>query len=157
MTFNQEIKLFEDIADVHNDIRAFGNGPLHEYLNKDDSKGVGQTLWVDADGSTIVQGVKTDKFKLYLMDAVNKDISNRNNVLSDTKRSLEDTIAILHNDYYSEFFEIELTSDLSEFYDEKFDNEFCGWSCGIALKTYFDYDSCQANVSRIPTITGTVN
>lgn len=149
MTFNQFIKLFLDIASAHNDIRGFGNGPIREYLDSN-TYGLGQYLWVDIDNSELAGGVRKDKFTLYIMDAVNKDVSNRNNVLSDTKRTMEDVIAILNNPAYYDLFEIEKSTTLQEFYDEKFDDEFCGWFCTVSLNTDFDYDSCQANISGLP-------
>lgn len=35
--------------------------------------------------------------------------------------------------------------------------EECGVFCEIVLKQDFDYNSCQANITSIPTIKGTVN
>lgn len=153
MTFNQYIKLFVDIANSHNDVRGFGNGPIHEYLDTN-NEGLGQQLWVDIENSEINGGIRKDKFNLYIMDAVNKDVSNRNDILSDTKRTLEDIISILNNPYYYDFFQIEESITLQEFYDEKFSDEFCGWYCTISLNIDFTYNSCEANISGIP-LTGT--
>ncbi len=150
MTYNQYIKLFRDIATAHNLVKSFGVGPIHEYLdsNTDTSKGTG--LWLEAENSNISGSVITDKFTLYAMDYVNKDISNRDEVLSDTKRILEDVLALLRNQIYVNDFELSRSTDLNVFYDNKFANEACGWYCVISLKNDFVYDSCQIPLDGIP-------
>lgn len=158
MTYNQQIKLFNDIHAVHNSIKGFGNGPFHEYSDSElSANGLGQNLWVDYESSPIEDGVKKDKFTLYVLDFVNKDVSNRNEVLSDTKRTMEDIIAILHNPLYYDFFEIEQTSDIKPVYDEKEVTEECGVYCEVVLKQDFDYNSCQANITGLPNVVGTSN
>jgi len=150
MTYNQYISLFRNIATAHNLVNNFGVGPIHEYLdsNTDTSKGTG--LWLEAENSNISGSVITDKFTLYAMDYVNKDISNRNEVLSDTKRILEDVLALLRNQIYVNDFELSRSTDLNVFYDNKFANEACGWYCVISLKNDFVYDSCQIPLDGIP-------
>lgn len=158
MTLNQEIQLFRDIHTNHNDIKGFGNGPFHEYADSElNANGLGKNLWVDYEGTPFQEDVKRDKFTLYVLDFVNKDSSNRNEVLSDCKRVMEDIIAILFNEYYYDFFEIEKTGDIKPVYDEKTVTEECGVFCEITLKQDFDYNNCQANTTSIPTIKGTVN
>lgn len=158
MTLNQEIQLFRDIHTNHNNIRGFGFGPFHEYADSEsNANGLGQNLWVDYENTPIQDGVKRDRFTLYVLDFVNKDVTNRSNVLSDCKRTMEDIIAILFNEYYVDFFEIEKTGDIKPVYDEKTVTEECGVFCEITLKQDFDYNSCQANITSIPTIKGTVN
>lgn len=156
MTFNQFIKLFLDIANAHNDIRGFGNGPFHEYMDSEiASNGVAQNLWVSYENTPIQGGVKSDKFTLYVLDFVNKDVTNRNNVLSDTKRTMEDIISVLNNPYYYDFFEVDNNVDIKPIYDEKTVTEECGVYCEITLKQDFDYDSCEANVTGLPIAGGT--
>lgn len=151
MTFNQFIKLFLDFANAHNDINGFGNGPFHEYMDSElASGGIAQNLWVSYENTPISGGVKSDKFTLYVLDFVNKDVSNRNEVLSNCKRTMEDIIAMLNNPYYYDFFELDKTVDIKPIYDEKTVTEECGVYCEITLKQDFDYDSCEANISGIP-------
>ena len=158
MTHNQYIKLFTDIATNHNDIKSFGNGPIHEYTDRETTFKYGQSLWVEAGKVNIAGGVKKTSYTFYVADQVNKDNqSNRNEVISDTKRTSEDVISVLNNSAYYDYFEIEKSINLEDFYEQKFDNEFCGWSFAITFNEDFDYNACQANITSIPTIIGTNN
>lgn len=150
MTLNQYIKLFTDIASAHNMVKSFGVGQIHEYLDSEGTADLGTNLFLEVENSNISGNVITDKFTLYCMDYVNKDVTNRNEVLSDTKRILEDVLALLHNPIYYDNFFFDTATELTVFYDEKFANEACGWYCVISLKNDFVYDSCQIPLTGIP-------
>lgn len=150
MTLNQYIKLFTDIASAHNMVKSFGVGQIHEYLDSEGTADLGTNLFLEVENSNISGNVITDKFTLYCMDYVNKDLTNRNEVLSDTKRILEDVLGLLHNPIYYDNFFFDTATDLNIFYDDKLVNEACGWYCVISLKNDFVYDSCQIPLTGIP-------
>lgn len=150
MTLNQYIKLFTDISTAHKQVKYFGNGAIHEYLDTNVNTELGAHLWLEIDKSNITKGVLVDSFTLYCMDYVNKDITNRNDVLSDTKRILEDVIALLYNPVYADLFELDENNQLDVFYDEQNAGEACGWKTNISLKQDFLYDSCQIPLDGIP-------
>lgn len=159
MTYNQYIKLFKDIAANHRDINGFGNGELTEYV-----KGLSPVvLWVDVLENPTNEGKDSFKFTFLVMDQVNKITDNQNEnsntdeVLSDTNRIAKDIIAILRQPYYETYFLMSKSITLTDFRQEKFDNEFCGWQFDITFDQPFLYDSCQANITSLPTITGTNN
>lgn len=155
MTLNQYIKLFTDISQAHKQVKYFGFGPIHEYLDSNVNTELGSHLWLEIDKSNITGGVKVNSFNLYCMDYVNKDVTNRNDVLSDTERILGDVIALLSNPYYYDFFELDENFQFQVFYDDKHSNEACGWWCTIGLKQDFIYDSCAVPIDGIPTGNGT--
>lgn len=150
MTLNQYIKLFTDIASAHNMVKSFGVGQIHEYLDSEGTADLGTNLFLEVENSSISGNVITDKFTLYCMDYVNKDLTNRNEVLSDTKRILEDVLSLLHNPVYYDNFFFDTATELNVFYDDKLVNEACGWYCVISLKNDFVYDSCQIPLTGIP-------
>ena len=145
MTYNQYISLFSDIATNHAFVKGFGSGPIDEYLDNNSVTTNGQIVWVDTEASEIVGGIIKDKFTFYVMDFVDKDRTNgnRQEVLSDTKRTLEDIIAQLANDFYSDRFQMEHSATLTDFWDDMFDSEAHGWYCTLIFDSDYVYDACQ--------------
>lgn len=156
MTHNQFIKLFSDIADNHRDINSFGSGDLWEYMANEGTTWKGIALWVNLMDNTIVDLVDSPKYTFLVMDSVNKDEGNEDEVLSDTLRIAKDIIAVLRQPYYEPYFQIQKNFNLNDF-TEKFDSEVSGWQFDITFNQPFIYDSCQVNITSIPTITGINN
>lgn len=156
MTHNQFIKLFNDIATNHRDINSFGSGDLWEYMANESGVNNPVTLWVMLEPNSIEGKVDRPKYTFLVMDLVNKDESNEDEVLSDTLRIAKDIIAVLRQPYYETFFKIQENITLTDF-TERFDSEMSGWQFEMTFEQPFLYDSCQANMSSNPTITGTNN
>lgn len=156
MTHNQFIKLFTDISTNHRDINSFGSGDVWEYMANEGDTYKGVTLWVDLGENVIAEKVDSPKYTFLVMDSVNKGEENEDEVLSDTLRIAKDIIAVLRQPYYEAYFQIQKNITLSDF-TEKFDSEVSGWQFDITFNQVFIYDSCQANISSLPTIVGTNN
>lgn len=156
MTHNQYKRLFSDIASNHNDINSFHLGDTWEYTANQADANFGVVLWVVVQDNVITGKMDSPKYTFIVMDSVNKDESNEDEVLSDTQRILKDIIAILRQPYYETYFRIQQSFTLTDF-TEKFDSEMAGWQCDISFDQPFLYDSCQANISGLPTIIGTNN
>lgn len=156
MTHNQFIKLFEDISTNHRDINSFGTGDLWEYMANESDTVNPVTMWVMLGDNVIEEKVDRPKYTFLIMDFVNKDETNEDEVLSDTLRIAKDVISVLRQPYYESYFMIQKNITLTDF-TERFDSEMSGWQFEITFEQPFLYDSCQANISSIPTITGTNN
>lgn len=156
MTHNQYIKLFRDIATNHRNINSFNTGDVWEYMANEANTLYPVTMWVVLSDNVISGKMDSPKYTFLIMDAVNKDEGNEDEVLSDTLRIAKDVIAVLRQPYYESYFQINTDITLTDF-TERFDSEMSGWQFDLIFNQPFTYDSCQANMSSNPTITGTNN
>lgn len=151
MTYNQFITLFYDLATAHQYINTFGHGDIELYSKNTTTSKYGQTLWVNVQPKQIEETTQNKTFTFWLMDFVNDDLSNNDDVLSDTERTFDDVVAVLRNPYYNNFFFVESVGKAEPFQADK-STLVSGWTCDITFKEVFDNDSCQAVVDSLPII-----
>lgn len=150
ITHNGIIKLFEDIANNHYQINAFGFGDVWEYLASSTKRT--PCLWGILNGSSRNNKELTLDYTLLVFDQVKRDESNEDNVLSDTHQILLDVITILNSPTYASQFILSVTNSMSDF-TERFDDAVSGWSVNVSLRIPFDNDICQIPSSGLPSLT----
>ena len=144
VTYNNLFDTFSMIASNHYQINSFEFGEAWD-INSSGTTNY-PLLLVIPETSTVSIGKVTYKFKLAVMDLVQKGKDNDIDVESDTHQILLDVIAELRMGGYDFSVDRNLTITLEQF-SEKFDDEVTGWWGDIILDTDFDFDSCN-----IPTI-----
>ena len=139
------VDTFNDIATKHLQIHSFGFGNIAEIAT---SGTVNYPLmYVEADGLIAKKGEVGFKFKLLIMDIVDKDKTNEKDVLNDTSQILLDIFSELYiggmgfgQDYDFELRQSDITA--TNFLD-RFDEEVAGWEAGITIWSPFNWNRCQ--------------
>ena len=149
---NEIVKLLEDIATNHYQIRGFGFGDPWEYLASETPKT--PVLWGMVGNTSRNNLEVTYNYKVLVFDLVKRDESNENEVLSDCQKILFDVVAQLNsNTYYNQF--LFSASNQLEPFTERFDNSVSGWALDFAFRVPFENDPCQVPSSGLPTLNGT--
>lgn len=140
MTLNNCIYLFKNIVSSHYMLKGFGFGNLFE-INGQMKPGLQYyLLWVIPLESTTTEQTKQRKFSLLTLGLVKKDLSNRDEVWSDTEQCMDDIIKILRNesDAYNLIGEPSYVP-----VTEQHGDWVTGWQTEIVLETDFNSNYCD--------------
>ena len=102
-------------------------------------------MWAMPNGSQAKKGEVSYTFQILVMDIVRKDKSNLVDVLNDTHLIALDILAELYINGQSGVFPLHLRQNdtaLTDFYDERFDEEVAGWTIDVTLWSAWDWDQC---------------
>ena len=146
---NEIVKLLEDIATNHYQIRGFGFGDPWEYLASETPKT--PIMWGMLGNTSRTDKEITYNYKLLVMDLVKRDESDENEVLTDTQKIIFDVIAILNSISYNDSFILSVGNTIEPF-TERFDNSVSGWAVDVTFRLPFENDLCQIPYSGLPTI-----
>lgn len=147
MTLNNCISLFNNIVTSHYMLKGFGFGNLFE-INGQMKPGLQYyLLWVIPLESTTTEQTKQRKFSLLTLGLVKKDLSNRDEVWSDTEQCMDDIIKILRNesDAYNLIGEPSYVSITEEHGDW-----VTGWQTEIVIETDLNSNYCDIPSDMIP-------
>lgn len=151
-TYNQVVKLFEDIATNHYQIHSFGDGDLWETMESNQSVHKKfPLLWVRPISATLEFPFETVRMGIAVMDLVNTDESNENEVLSDTLTILADIKALLSTPSYANTFIVSKSASLTPF-TERFSARVTGWAMEVDVKIQWVKDRCAIPISSAPTV-----
>lgn len=145
MTFNEVLKIFTDIADVHLQIKGnYGIGQEHEINGALETTRTYPMLWIIPIDSITREQTKERTFELLCFDLVHKDESNENEVLSDTEQILDDFIKKVQNDSDDYL----IVGDPQMFpYTEKYQDDVSGWRTLITVETaHYIHQACDVPV-----------
>lgn len=94
----------------------------------------------------------TYRFRLYVMDLVNKDQSNENDVLSDTLQFVGDYISQMKHGFsylgisYDMENDFRLSDNIScEPFTERFDSQVTGWAANLNITVSFNAGACAGD------------
>ena len=142
-TINNLVDYLSAIATSHKQIHYFGFGPTWEVAVDKETPNY-PLLWVEPRPSVIGTNHVSLKMRLYMIDIVNDDFSNRQDIISDSFQVLMDIKAYIYKDFGMWLLP---GADASvEPLWEKFDDKCDGWFMDLELK--FD------NVSEVCDIPG---
>ena len=151
-SYIQITNLLQTIADNHLMIQHFHAGPLDQV----DIEKLGQTqypfLYCEVLGASIDNGVMSYDLDLFVADMIQPDLTDRNQVYSDTLQMLHDVLnqfiqslantnTTVDNDYKAEL-PITCTP-----FTERFDNELTGWNGSLTIEVSNKNDLCIAPFS----------
>jgi hypothetical protein len=137
VTLNQLIAKLQTIATNHEQINSFFFGDIADLGTEKPMQY--PVLFADVAPSNFTYKVIGLNLQIMVMDIVKKDLSNENDVISDTLQIIEDVIIELRNP--SEVFLIQDSINLTPFSDSQGD-EVSGWTANITINIPSTYNSC---------------
>jgi hypothetical protein len=137
VTLNQLIAKLQTIATNHEQINSFFFGDIADLGTEKPMQY--PVLFADVAPSNFTYKVIGLNLQIMVMDIVKKDLSNENDVISDTLQIIEDVIIELRNP--SEVFLIQDSINLTPFSDSQGD-EVSGWTANITINIPSNYNSC---------------
>lgn len=154
-TFNQLVKVLEDVATRHYQINSFGNGPSFDIGASEAN--IHPTLWVNPISGTMERGQNENYasfeavFNLKVFDLIDKGEYIRDEVHSDTLDILRDIVTEFTSHPYYTRSKFDMVGDLSFTpFSDKFDDEVTGWEVDIRIRTPYQTSFCGIPISNIP-------
>lgn len=141
ITYNQVIDRIETILNDNPLVQTITKGDIWEVDNKEI---VYPQVHIVTEGVDFSTYELKYKFRLFIMDLVEKDESNEQEVLSDTLQMLQDIIAKLLNPTDPEASrDLRLDRDITaEDFTERFNNEVAGWTAEIGITVDYTANEC---------------
>jgi hypothetical protein len=143
ITLNQDIELFKNFALKHKGINSFYFGDESEADTNIEI--VYPFMNVILQGSSVTDNVVSRKYMIVISDLVNKDISNINQVLSDTERLCYDVPSYLRqvrNSGYLGAFRFDPNIALTDF-TERNDDDVSGHYFDLTISSAVGNDGCN--------------
>lgn len=143
ITLNQDIELFKNFALKHKGINSFYFGDESEADTNVEI--VYPFMNVILQGSSVTDNVVSRKYMIVISDLVNKDISNINQVLSDTERICYDVPSYLRqvrNSGYLGTFRFDPNITLTDF-TERNDDDVSGHYFDLTISSAMGSDGCN--------------
>ena len=147
ITLNQDIELFKNFALKHKGINSFYFGDESEADTNVEI--VYPFMNVILQGSSVTDNVVSRKYIIVISDLVNKDISNINQVLSDTERLCYDVPSYLRqvrNSGYLGAFRFDPNISLTDF-TERNDDDVSGHYFDLTISSAVGNDGCNLPIS----------
>jgi hypothetical protein len=97
-SYNELIDFINDFANNHLQIKSFGEGTramLNTYTTENENFPL---LFVELLSHTMNQWVQQFRVRIYCIDAMNKDLSNRRDIISDTIQIVNDLYKYINNE-----------------------------------------------------------
>jgi len=153
-SLNQLVKVFQDVATNHGQINDFGFGDIWEAGKSRKLKYV--CLWLNCLSVTPIKSVNgnynqtTFRFRVFLLDLVNKDNDNDTEVLSDTVQIAQDILSELNDNpwYGDEGIIIPLNNIGITLFREKLEDELNG--CWFDIDLTVPYNYCYTGLPLTP-------
>lgn len=143
ITLNQDIELFKNFALKHKGINSFYFGDESEADTNIEI--VYPFMNVILQGSSVTDNVVSRKYMIVISDLVNKDISNINQVLSDTERICYDVPNYLRQVSNSKLlgaFKSDMNISLTDF-TERNDDDVSGHFFDLTISSAMGNDGCN--------------
>jgi len=143
ITLNQDIELFKNFALKHKGINSFYFGDESEADTNVEI--VYPFMNVILQGSSVTDNVVSRKYMIVISDLVNKDISNINQVLSDTERICYDVpnyLRKVRNSGYLGAFRFDPNISLTDF-TERNDDDVSGHFFDLTISSAVGNDGCN--------------
>jgi hypothetical protein len=143
ITLNQDIELFKNFALKHKGINSFYFGDESEADTNVEI--VYPFMNVILQGSSVTDNVVSRKYMIVISDLVNKDISNINQVLSDTERICYDVpnyLRQVRNTGYLGAFRFDPNISLTDF-TERNDDDVSGHFFDLTISSAVGNDGCN--------------
>jgi hypothetical protein len=143
ITLNQDIEIFKNFALKHKGINSFYFGDESEADTNVEI--VYPFMNVILQGSSVTDNVVSRKYMIVISDLVNKDISNINQVLSDTERICYDVPNYLRQVSNSKLlgaFKSDMNISLTDF-TERNDDDVSGHFFDLTISSAMGNDGCN--------------
>jgi hypothetical protein len=166
VNYKQVIQDLSGIAYHHPQINSFGYGDITQLTMDIESKQepVYTKMYVVPAQTVFAQNRIDYNFSIIVCDIINNDLSNQEDVMSDTLEIVKDVWTILYQSYTATFggFSIDyepLWGSPVEPFLERYETLLGGWTLNITIEQPFDYNNCVLPVSglTLPTSVNEVN
>jgi hypothetical protein len=138
ISLNQIVKKLETIQQNHLQLKGFKFCDIADL--EAESALLYPLLWCDVRPSTFATKVVTLAIQISVLDIVKKDLSNEQDVLSDTLQIISDVVSELRNP--TEDFIINDSVTATPIKDS-YQDEVAGWNCLISLDIANPYNRCE--------------
>jgi hypothetical protein len=149
INYKQILTYWSSIAYHHEQIRSFGFGDIEECTNdivtKQEPKYT--RMYLVPEQVTLNQNHIHYNFAVIIMDKIEEDLSNLEEVMSDTLEIAKDVWTIFYQSYtasqgdFAEIIQGDWDPDVHPF-TERFDTVVGGWTLHISMSAPFNYDTC---------------
>lgn len=149
ITYNQILTYFSSIAYHHEQIMSFGVGDFTQITNDVETKQEPRytRMYVIPSNVEFNQNHIHYNFSVVIMDKVEDDLSNLQEVMSDTLDIVKDIWTVFYRSYteqqgwFSNIIMGDWEPDCNPF-TERFETILGGWTMNIRMSAPFDYNSC---------------
>jgi len=149
VNYYQIIQDLSGISYNHPQINSFGYGDITQItMDVDTQKEPLYTRCYVVPGQTVFNQNRIDyNFSIIILDQVNNDLSNQQDVMSDTLEIIKDVWTILYQSYTSQYggftidYEPLWNSPVTPFL-ERFETVLGGWTMNITVEQPYDYNTC---------------
>lgn len=166
VNYKQIIQDLSGIAYHHPQINSFGYGDITQLTMDIESKQepVYAKCYVVPGQTVLAQNRLDYNFSIIICDIINADLSNQEDVMSDTLEIVKDFWTILYQSYTATYggFSIDyepLWGSPVEPFLERYETLLGGWTLNITIEQPFDYNTCVLPISglTLPTSVNEVN
>ena len=166
VNYKQVIQDLSGIAYHHLQINSFGYGDITQLTMDIESKQepVYTKMYVVPGQTVLAQNRLDYNFSIIICDIINNDLSNQEDVMSDTLEIIKDVWTILYQSYTASYggFSIDyepLWGSPVEPFLERYETLLGGWTMNITVEQPFDYNTCVLPISglTLPTSVNLVN
>ncbi len=166
VNFKQLIQDLSGMAYYHPQINSFGFGSLDQITMdvETDKEPVYTKMYVVPGAVTLAQNVLQYQVSIIILDRINEDLSNQEDVMSDTLEIAKDIFTILYQSYTATYggftldYEPSWGPNVTPFL-ERYESILGGWTLNVTINQPFDYNDCVLPFSglTLPTSVNLVN
>lgn len=163
VNYKQIIQDLSGIAYYHPQLNSFGYGDITQLTTDIETKQepVYSKMYVVPGQTILAQNNLQYNLSIIVCDLINADLSNQEDVMSDTLEIIKDVWTILYQSYTQEYGDFSLdyaplwNSNVQPFL-ERYESVLGGWTMNITIQQPFDYNNCVLPVSGL-TLPDSVN
>lgn len=138
LSLNQIILYFAKMAASLQRVHSFYYGPLEDVAM--DQQPIYPLMWMEPVTSTLRKDSLVLRHKIYIFDLVQKDLSNRQDIMSDSLRTCQEIKAYIFKDFFYDIFPTD-ESDLEPQF-HRLDDDVEGYSMELELQLDWLADVC---------------
>lgn len=155
INYKQILTYFSSIAYHHEQIRSFGFGDLTQCTNDIQTKKEPQytRMYIVPDTVELNQNHIHYNYNVIIMDIIEDDLSNLEEVMSDTLAIVQDIWTVFWQSYnanngnFSNIIVGDWSPNVQPF-QERFETTLGGWTLQIRMSAPFDYNSCDLPIDN---------
>lgn len=167
-THNQAIDLFKQVATKHKQINSMGVGGMDDlavdvnllYVGANENKVTFPLLWVVPNNFVIgdtMGAVPQISYDILILDQEYEDMSNEQEILSDTLLIMHDVYALLTDPKFRDHFILERKLNAKPINSTAFDEISVGWQATFTFNLRGERDRCAVPLDSAITITQTTS
>lgn len=148
LSFSSYLQIIEDwkeFADLHEQVNSFGFGDIHQLTNNvlTDVEPLYPRMYFVPERTRLNTNHLHITWRLIICDKVEEDLSNQQDVLSDTLEIMKDFYA---KAYLSDY-DVEWNANLEPWLEET-ESVLAGWTLTLSIQQKFDYNRCVLPITN---------